>query len=196
MAPAIRRARAAESYADRVVAWDGTAGPILEPWRDARRRWRRDVRRLVGEAGFVAVTDVRACYRSISPDVVADRLRAIGANDGRVREIERWLRAIGEAGVEGLPVGPSVSALLADAVLAAGDDAIRATGAAHVRWVDDVAIFAPDARSRTVAFEALRRAWASLGLEVHDGKTAFLDGRDGIARLGTAISPAASSSLR
>jgi hypothetical protein len=40
-----------------------------------------------------------------------------------------------------------------------------------VRWVDDVAIFASDARTRTEALLALRRSWASFGLEIHDGKT-------------------------
>jgi Reverse transcriptase (RNA-dependent DNA polymerase) len=196
VAPAIRRARARESYADAVVAWDGTLGPILEPWRSARRRWQHDVRRLGSSARFVAVTDMRACYPSISPDAVTDRLRMLGANEARVEEIGSWLRSLRDAGVEGLPVGPCASAPLADAVLSVGDDAVRATGVAHARWVDDVAIFAPDAGSRAAAFEALRQAWASLGLEVHDGKTAFVDAPEEIARLGAAGSPAASCSLR
>ncbi len=94
-------------------------------------------------------------------------------------------------------MGPVASALLADTVLSAGDDAIRATGAAHVRWVDDVAIFAPDARSRAAALEALRRAWASLGLEIHDGKTVLLDRSPGEVHLGTAPnSSVVSSALR
>ena len=98
---------------------------------------------------------------------------------------------------EGLPVGPIASAVLADAVLAAGDDAIRVTGTAHVRWVDDVAIFAPDARTRAVAFEALRRAWASLGLQLHDGKTVLLDEPGGAAHLGAMSNPTvATSALR
>jgi Reverse transcriptase (RNA-dependent DNA polymerase) len=196
VAPAIDRARARESYADAVVAWDGPQGLILEPWRSARRRWQHDVWGLGSLARFVAVTDVRACYASISPDVVTDRLRALGANEARVEEIGSWLRSLSDAGVEGLPVGPSASAPLADAVLSVGDDAIRATGVAHTRWVDDVTIFALDAGARAAAFKALREAWASLGLEVHDGKTVFLDASEEAARLGTAGSPAASCSLR
>ena len=107
--------------------------------------------------------------------MLARRLSAIGAPEDCVDEIASWLRAFAEAGVEGLPVGPAVSAVLADAVLSAGDDAIRGAGAAHVRWVDDVAIFASDARTRTEALLALRRSWASFGLEIHDGKTVLFD---------------------
>ena len=40
---------------------------------------------------------------------------------------------------------------------------------------DDVAIFAPDARTRKDALCALRRSWASFGLELHDGKTGLFD---------------------
>jgi hypothetical protein len=108
--------------------------------------------------------------------VLTRRLIALGAPETCVDEIASWLCAFADVGVEGLPVGPAVSAVLADAVLSAGDEAIRATGAAHVRWVDDVTIFAPDRRTRTDALLALRRAWASFGLELHDGKTVLFDG--------------------
>jgi hypothetical protein len=197
VAPAIDLARGSGSHANRVVVSDPTHGLILEPWDRARRRWRREVRRLGNDARFVAVTDVRACYPSLSPCVVMGRLRALGAPDASVREIGSWLRVFADAGVDGLPVGPVPSAVLAEAVLSAGDDVIRAAGVAHVRWVDDVAIFAPDPGTRTVALEELRRAWAALGLEVHDGKTVLLDGPEGMTYLGTAAnSPAASSALR
>jgi reverse transcriptase-like protein len=195
--PAIRLALGSESHANRVVAWDPIRGPILEPWRPARRRWRREVRRLGSAAPFVAVTDVRACYPSISPGVLTDRLRALGAPETCVHEIGAWARVLRESGVDGLPVGPAASALLADAVLSAGDDAIRATGVAHVRWVDDVAIFARDARSRAAALEALRGTWASLGLELHEGKTVLFDVLPGEGLLEpTTASAATSSPLR
>ena len=173
--PAIRRASDRASHANRIVAWDQAGGPVMEPWTRARTRWRRDLRHLEKGRRFVAVTDVRACYASISPIVLARRLSALGTPETCVDEIASWLRAFAELGVEGLPVGPAVSAVLADAVLSAGDDAIRGAGAAHVRWVDDVAIFASDARTRTEALLALRRSWGSFGLEIHDGKTVLFD---------------------
>ena len=73
----------------------------------------------------VAVTDVRECYGSITSRVVEQRLRAIGAPEDGIDEVRSWLRAFREAGVDGLPVGPVASAVLADVVLAAGDDALR-----------------------------------------------------------------------
>jgi hypothetical protein len=72
-------------------------------------------------------------------------------------------------------VGPVASAVLADVVLASGDDALRRVGASFVRWVDDVVIFASDRRGRGAALDALRAAWASLGLEMHELKTVVLD---------------------
>ena len=192
--PAIRRASDRASHANRIVAWDPARGPVMEPWTRARTRWRRDVRRLGNGCRFVAVTDARACYASISAVVLARRLIALGAPETCVDEIASWLRAFEEVGVEGLPVGPAVSAVLAEAVLSAGDDAIRGTGAAHVRWVDDVAIFAPDARTRTDALLALRRSWASFGLELHDGKTVLVDDpadRDACARTASDAHPRA-----
>ena len=173
--PAIQRVWGGASHANRIVAWDPARGPVLEPWSRGRTRWRHDVRRLRSDRRFVAVTDARACYASISSIVLTRRLTALGAPETCVDEIASWLRAFDDVGVEGLPVGPAVSAVLADAVLSAGDEAIRDVGAAHVRWVDDVAIFAPDARARTDALRALRRSWASFGLELHDGKTVLFD---------------------
>lgn len=175
IAPTIRRALGTESHANRLVGWDERRGPLLEPWRHARWRWRGDVRGLGRRGHFVAVTDVRACYASIAPSVIARHIRMLGVPQARTDEIAAWLHTFGDAGVEGLPVGPAASALLADAVLAVGDDALRSTGVGFVRWVDDVAIFAPDRRARAAALGALEEAWSSLGLEMHEQKTLLLD---------------------
>jgi hypothetical protein len=175
LAPCIRRALGPESHASRLAGWDPRRGLVLEPWTHARRRWHREVRRLEHQGHRVAVTDVRECYASIASEVVEQRLSAIGAPEDGIDKIRSWLRAFLDAGVEGLPVGPVASAVLADVVLAAGDDALRATGARFIRWVDDVAIFAPDRRARAAALDALRAAWAPLGLEMHERKTVFLD---------------------
>ena len=105
---AIQRVSDGASHANRIVAWDPFRGPVLEPWTRARSRWRRDVRHLGNDHRFVAVTDARACYASISPIVLTRRLIALGAPETCVDEIASWLRAFGDAGVEGLPVGPVV----------------------------------------------------------------------------------------
>jgi hypothetical protein len=179
--PSIRRCLGGESHASRVTAWHPSRGLALEPWRRARRRWLRDVRRLGRDARWVAVTDARACYPSIEAGVVVTRLRTLGIAEDLAAEIGSWLRSLQDRGVQGLPVGPAASSVLAEAVLAVGDDAVRSTGTAHVRWVDDVVIFAPDRLTGIRALDALRRSWQCVGLDLHEGKTAILTGHDACA---------------
>lgn len=196
IAPTIQRALGGESHANRLVGWDPRRGLRLDPWKHARRRWRDDVRRLESRGRFVALTDARACYASIAPSAIARRLRMLGVPQARTDEITAWLHTFGDAGVEGLPVGPAASALLADAVLAVGDDALRSTGVGFVRWVDDVAIFAPDRRARAAALGALEEAWSSLGLEMHEHKTLLLDDPRQVTASAGAMSNAPSGSPR
>ena len=167
----------------------------LTPWVSARGRWRRAVEGHCSEARAVAVTDVRDCYGSIRPSTVAARLTALGAPAGPIRSVTTWLRAFEDEGVRGLPVGPPASAVLAEAVMAAGDLALRASSIRHTRWVDDVAIFCDDRRTAVTALDELRRVWTSLGLEPHDGKTTLLD-RDAAAVLLAVTSPSGACALR
>ena len=195
--PFVECARGREAVANRVDRSDPRQGVTsFEPWPRARRRWERELRRLERTARVIASTDVRECYASIDPIVVQDRLGSLGAPPEIASEVGSWLRVFGDAGVVGLPVGPEASAVLADAVLFAGDTALRVEGLAHLRWVDDVVIAAPDRRSAVRALDRLREAWAAVGLEVHDGKTIILD-RDGFgALLARPNSPAGPASLR
>lgn len=196
--PFVRRALGEESHANRVLGWDPKAGLLLEPWRLARRRWIREVSRLARDARWIAITDMRACYPSITATVVTARLRVLGAPPPTVHEIESWLRMFAGEGVDGLPIGPVASAVLADAVLSTGDEAIRVAGAEHLRWVDDVAIFAPDRRTGVRSLDALREGLCVVGLELHEGKTMeFSDPKEGAAHLRSRqSSPGARSPLR
>jgi hypothetical protein len=170
-APSVGRALDEGSHANRVLAWHPREGLILEPWLPARRRWIRQASRLARDARWVAMTDVRDCYPSITPAAVRARLQALGAPAAAADEIESWLRTFVGEGVDGLPIGPAASAVLADAVLSSGDAAIRVTGVEHLRWVDDVAIFAPDRRTGLRSLDALRESLSAAGLELHEGKT-------------------------
>jgi len=167
----------------------------LTPWVSARGRWRRTVEGHCSEARVVAVTDIRDCYGSIRPSTVTARLMALGAPAGPIRAVTTWLRAFEDEGVRGLPVGPAASAILAEAVMTVGDLALSASGVRHTRWVDDVAIFCDDRGTAVAALDELRRAWTSLGLEAHDGKTALLD-PDAAAIHLAVTSPSGARSLR
>src|SRR5581483_10154243 len=162
--------------ANRVVS---TASGVirLEPWRVARARLRRELRALGERAGFLLVADVRACYPSIRPEVVRRRLEALGCSPGHVRPLTEVLEAIERSGVRGLPIGPDPSAVLANAVLAAADEALVDAGASHVRWVDDFFVFTRDRRSGRAALAALERALDPLGLNLAPHKTRLLEGR-------------------
>ena len=150
-------------------------GPNLElaPWRPARARWLADIdRRLrVARPPVVVVADVQDFYPSINPGSLTRALSGAGvtADDmAPVLTVLAWLR---EDGVQGLPIGPEPSAVLANAILAATDRALRAAGAPHLRWVDDVVAFADDLPHAIRATDALRRSLRSAGLDLHDGKT-------------------------
>ncbi|HKN80818.1 MAG TPA: RNA-directed DNA polymerase, partial [Actinomycetota bacterium] len=91
-------------------------------------------------------------------------------------EIEGFLAGLERIGVEGLPVGPDASAVLANAVLSQVDRTLRDAGVEHLRWVDDVVLSGGDVSS---ALSVFRTALATIGLRPNDAKTRIvLDARD------------------
>ena len=176
LVPRIERSIGRRSYGVRATA-DGR----LQPWPGGRSAWRRAVRRsIVAPPGSVViVSDVRDCY----PSVGERALEAVGC----AGELRSFLRALAEAGVRGLPVGPDPSAILANGVLAHADRLAASAGCRPIRWVDDV-VFAAAGRRRAIrAFDAWRRGLAELGLEAHDGKTRmFTDTGEALLAIGAA----------
>jgi hypothetical protein len=178
LAGRIERALGPEVFALRSRPVPG--GWRLVPWGPARAAWRKALRRVVREAppGTVfAIADVRDCYGSISSETIAGLLGPEAAH------ATAFLRHLHDRGVRGLPIGPEPSAILANAVLSEMDRTIRCTGAQHLRWVDDLALWG----SRT----DIRRAFAALddfariGLELHPTKTRLLaDRQEACAALG------------
>jgi hypothetical protein len=131
LVPVIERTLGPEVLASR--AWGRGDVPTtgLEPWRPARRAWRGALRAALEEdPGAVLVADVRRCYESIRPDALGDRLRAMGISSTWTRDVLERLEGLEGAG---LPVGPAPSAVLANAVLGALDEALREAGVPHVR---------------------------------------------------------------
>ena len=171
LAGRIERALGPEVLAIRSRSVPG--GLRLGAWGPARAAWRRTLRRIIGEATrgtTFAVADVYDCYGSISPETIAALLGPEAA------PAVAFLRRAHEQGVRGLPIGPDPSAILANAVLAELDGAIRGAGARHLRWVDDVLLWGSldDVRR---ALGALDDAVARMGLALHPGKTRVLADR-------------------
>ncbi|HEU4354410.1 MAG TPA: RNA-directed DNA polymerase [Actinomycetota bacterium] len=162
----------------------------LEAWADARGRFRVLVQELAATAGAALVTDVRDFYGSVSPPVLAGALHGVGCGAADVRRAVDVVRRMSGHGVRGLPIGPEPSAVLANAVLVAVDRGLASAGFRHVRWVDDLVVFAPDARGAGTALDVLTRALARLGLRPAPEKTRVLaDARSLVG--GTAVASGA-----
>ena len=138
----------------------------LRPWRLERRLFAARLAGLAVRRGAVAFADVRRCYASMSPAIVGDALRRAGIPTAC--EVEGFLSGLERLGVEGLPVGPDASAVLANAVLAQVDRALRDAGVEHLRWVDDVVLSGVDIAA---ALSVFRTALASIGLRANETKT-------------------------
>jgi len=167
--------REARSYADAV----SVAFPRLQvgprsfavptrpgrPW-PARHAWQRTVATEFASATLVIVSDVADCYPSIGERAIRKAVRRAGGDPALLVAQLRHLRA---GGVRGLPVGPSPSATVAEAVLSIADARARAAGVVPIRWVDDV-VFAGDRDAVRRAERAWRATLEELGLHENEAK--------------------------
>lgn len=188
----IERALGARSIANRARVRN--AGPptmALEPWRIPRRRFHRVAASLAARSSAAAIADVHECYASIRDDVLERRLRGLGASPREIRPLRRLLDRVHEQGIRGLPIGPEPSAALANAVLGRVDRALEGARVRHVRWVDDVWMFAENERSAATALRVLEDALLEVALSPAPGKTRLV-GPDAIAECvrGERLSPA------
>ncbi|HEX9693477.1 MAG TPA: RNA-directed DNA polymerase [Actinomycetota bacterium] len=175
VAPAIEASLGAEVVANRAALGTPSIGLPLRPWRPAWDAFLRSGQHLALAADAFVAADVRRCYPSIGPDLVGRTLRRLGCARNDVRGVTTTLEALGAAGVPGLPIGPNPSAVLANAVLAGADEALRAAGVRHLRWVDDVWIFAPGRPEAVAALGSLARWLEGQGLSLAPEKTRVLD---------------------
>ncbi|HEU4864929.1 MAG TPA: RNA-directed DNA polymerase [Actinomycetota bacterium] len=185
VAPAIESALSDRVVAHR-VAWCEDDPPTLRlrPWRIERRAFAIRLRDLLAGASTIAIADVRRCYASISPSTVERVLGELGV--GSASEVGAFLSRLERAGGRGLPVGPQASAVLANAVLASADEALRAAGVAHLRWVDDVVIAAAGPSDAERAIAVLGDAVAGLGLRLNERKTRIDPPDGGVGLAGSA----------
>lgn len=188
----IERSLGARSLANRARGRGaGPPGVALEPWRAPRLRFHRMAAALATRSSAAAIADVRECYASIRDDVLERRLRGLGASARELRPLRRLLDRVHEHGIRGLPIGPPPSAALADAVLGRVDRVLEEARVRHLRWVDDVWMFATDERSAASAMRVLEEALAEVALTPAPEKTRVV-GPDGMAECvrGERLSPA------
>ncbi len=168
------------------VTLDGLA---LEDWRAARDRFRAVTRSNLDGVASVFLGDVEDCYGSIGRSTVMAALRRLGLDAADAGQVGSVLADLQRRGVRGLPVGPDASAILGNAVLLEVDQALAREGFTFLRWVDDVAVFAPNQEVAMRAQHVFRQALANLGLRVNEAKTTVVDPGGARGRLlGSSIS--------
>lgn len=182
VAPAVEGALGDAVVANRVAS-AGPGPPFLrlQPWRRARARFLMAARRMSAAVGTLLVADVRLCYPSIGPELVGDSLVRVGCEGRDVHDVVAVLEGLALAGIPGLPIGPDPSAVLANAVLAPADHALRAMGARHLRWVDDFWVFAQNPGAGEAALRQLRASLRDAGLTLAGEKTRLIDRPEEIA---------------
>jgi len=148
----------------------------LRPFEAERAAFRRRLVELAAARPFLLFADVRACFGSIAPSVVGSSLTALACDAHPTTEVVALLRRLGSLGVRGLPVGPEPSAVLANAVLASIDRALRARRLPHLRWVDDIVVGVAGPGEAADALDRLAEVLASQGLELNRRKTRVVVG--------------------
>jgi Reverse transcriptase (RNA-dependent DNA polymerase) len=183
--PAIETALSDRVVAHRVATCEADPPSLrLRPWRTERRVFALRLRSLAASASTIAIADIRRCYASISPATVARTLGDLGI--GSAREVGAFLARLERAGGRGLPVGPEASAVLANAVLARADAALRCAGIEHLRWVDDVVIAAEGRAEARRAIAVLAESVAGLGLRLNERKTRVASSSGDVDLVGSA----------
>lgn len=159
-------------------------GWVIEPSKHAWESLRWEASRLIASGRYATMIkcDVRSCYPSITADVVEQALAGSGYCPRDIAPIVRLLRELPLVGApKGLPIGPEASAVIADLVLDAVDQAFAESEFAHLRYSDDSFIFVPNGACPDVAYETYRQALLAIGLQPNAEKRSEHPVEDGSA---------------
>ncbi|HEX6230419.1 MAG TPA: RNA-directed DNA polymerase [Actinomycetota bacterium] len=182
VAPAIEAALSDAVAASRVSAVSIDPPALrLRSFTLERAAFRRRLTALAARGGCLLFADVRDCFPSIDEGAVATALRSFGCGQDPTDEVIGLLRRFGRLGVRGLPVGPEPSAVLANAVLAAADHALEASGLPHLRWVDDLVVALRRPADADPVLGRLRSSLGEVGLALNEAKTRVVVGPGALA---------------
>jgi hypothetical protein len=105
-----------------------------------------------GRCQFVVTADIADFFNQIGHHRVRNALELAGVNPDRAKNIENLLMNFTRGQSQGIPIGPSASAIFAEACLSDVDSLLLRKGYAHTRYVDDFRIFC---ETKKEAFNAL-----------------------------------------
>jgi len=97
-----------------------------------------------GIYGVIVTADIADFYNQIGHHRVRNALELAGVDKDRAKNIENLLMNFTRGQSQGIPIGPSASALFAEACLADVDNYLLRKGYVHTRYVDDFRIFCTD----------------------------------------------------
>ena len=141
------------------------------PWRVERAAFVGRLAAMARSHRCLVFADVRDCYGSIRPAVVRSALAGLHAEDEACDAVEGFLDGLVRRGVRGLPVGPSPSPVLANAVLTAADRALERWRVPHLRWVDDIVVGTSERGGAERIVAGLAAVLEQVGLELNESKT-------------------------
>jgi hypothetical protein len=131
---------------------------------------------LGGDASVVAETDVSTFYHSLSPSLITMHLERLGVKRKHASALCNFLQS---SRIDGIPVGPSASALLAEAVLIPVDLQLISRGARFVRFNDDYRFFCQsDAEAQSLLQVLADALWRTAGLTMQESKTRISNKED------------------
>lgn len=91
---------------------------------------------------YVLVTDITDFYNQIYLHRLQNAIDICYQNDGNAsKQIEKFISGLNSKASKGIPVGPSASIILAEAILLDIDDFIESNNLEHTRYVDDINIY-------------------------------------------------------
>ena len=131
----------------------------------------------------VVTADIADFFNQIGHHRVRNALEESGVNSERAKNIENILMNFTRGQSQGIPIGPSASAIFSEACLSDVDNFLLRKGYVHTRYVDDFRIFC---RSLQEAHEALHDLteylYTSHRLSLQSHKTKFYEIDDFIKR--------------
>lgn len=185
-----------EVYSGRLVK--GGPGWFFRRPKTAWAHMRSDLKGRIRSPSFSSLlrTDVASFYPSISTSALHSLAQRMDPTGKYLSFVGPFLARWHGEGLDGVPIGPEVSFLLANSLLSPLDDAIATLGYHFARYTDDLLILNIDSRDQNAFLEIADTVLGGLGLARSGPKTEFTSSRSQAAGwVDDALIASASSAL-
>ncbi|NOQ21356.1 MAG: hypothetical protein GQ565_01725 [Candidatus Aegiribacteria sp.] len=127
-----------------------------------------------GDFEFVVTADIADFYNQIGHHRVRNALELAGVDEERAKNIENLLMNFTRGQSQGIPIGPSASAIFSEACLSDVDNLLLRKGYVHTRYVDDFRIFCRTRQEANMALHDLTEyLYTAHRLSLQSHKTEF-----------------------